>query len=84
MMLFDLLHDISVDDDLIDCAQYAFYSSQLSFVPFFIHFIVVVIIIIIIIIIITTTIIQFQSPIDFKDFNSLNAKVTISQYFCVE
>ena len=83
MMLFDLLHDISVDDDLIDCAQYAFYSSQLSFVPFFIHFIVVVIIIIIIIIIIIT-IIQFQSPIDFKDFNSLNAKVTISQYFSVE
>ena len=81
MMLFDLLHDTSVDDDLIDCAQYAFYSSQLSFVPFFIHFIVVVIIIIIIIII---TIIQFQSPIDFKDFNSLNAKVTISQYFCAE
>ena len=79
MMLFDLLHDTSVDDDLIDCAQYAFYSSQLSFVPFFIHFIAVVVIIIIII-----TIIQFQSPIDFKDFNSLNAKVTISQYFCVE
>ena len=78
MMLFDLLHDTSVDDDLIDCAQYAFYSSQLSFVPFFIHFIAVVIIIIII------TTIQFQSPIDFKDFNSLNAKVTISQYFSVE
>ena len=39
MMLLDLLHDTSVNHELIDCAQYAFYSSQLSFVPYFIHWV---------------------------------------------
>ena len=37
MMLLDLLDDASVDDELIYCAQYAFYSSQFSFVLYFIH-----------------------------------------------
>ena len=38
MMLLDHLHDTSVDDELISCAQCALYSSQLSFVPYFIHY----------------------------------------------
>ena len=37
MMLLDLLHDASVDDELIYCVQYAFHSSQFSFVLYFIH-----------------------------------------------
>ena len=38
MMLLDLVHDTSVNDELIDYAQYAFYSSQFFFVPYFIHY----------------------------------------------
>ena len=34
MTLLDLLNDTFVDDELIDCAQYAFYSCKLSFVPY--------------------------------------------------
>ena len=37
IILLDLLDDTSVDDELIDCAQYAFCSSKLSFIPYFIH-----------------------------------------------
>ena len=38
MMLFDLLHDTSVNNDLIDCAQYALDSSKLYFTPYLIHY----------------------------------------------
>ena len=36
-MFFDLLHDTSVNDEVIDCAQFAFYRFQLSFISYFIH-----------------------------------------------